>query len=160
MSVQVYENLVYPNKGELVEAIRQYSSRDQSKTSVRLYQVTARVYSPHKFEKDDFSDYRSWIKSLNLLPTGYDICPKMWGMFYESNDVCKPHTHPEYDWAVIHYLSMDEGCGMLGTYNDVIEPKDDMMVIMPGDCSHYVLPAENIEAERILIVFNLIKDYK
>jgi hypothetical protein len=154
LSVQVYENVVYPHKEELVEAIKKYSSRDQSKTSVRLYQVTAKVYSPHKYDRDDFAEYLDWLQTLDILPSK-KVCPKMWGMHYESNDVCKPHMHDTYGWAAIHYLDVDEGCGMLGTIDEVIEPKNDMMVIMPADYYHYVLPAENPEAQRVLMVFNM-----
>jgi len=154
MSLQIYENVVYPHKEDLVEAIKKYSSRDQNKTNVQLYNVTAKVYSAHEYNRDDFIEYLDWLQTVDILPSK-KVRPKMWGMHYESNDVCKPHVHNTYGWTAIHYLEVDEGCGILETTHESIEPQNDMMVIMPADYCHYVLPAENPEAQRVLMVFNM-----
>lgn len=149
---------MYPESESLIDLIKEKSSRDQSKTSVKLHVTTANVYSPHKLGSEDFSDYSSWLHTLEIIPENYSICPKIWGKFYDNGEqTCNPHNHPEYEWAVIHYLSVDKDCGMLGVENELIEPKDNMMVVMSGDCVHYVLPADEPEAKRVLMVFNLIK---
>jgi hypothetical protein len=148
----VLKNICYPESERLVSNILEYASVDQSKTNVDLSYVTARVYSAHRQNRNDFDDYVNWLSEQDFME-GYDIEQNPWGIVYGPYDICSPHDHSDR-YAAIHYLKADGGCGLLGLQEDIIEPEDNLLVLIPPKMSHYVLPAENEDAQRICMVFN------
>ena len=151
--IEILENVICPLKQDLIAAIEKNATYD-GKSNVDTRLAKTRIYSPHKYNSQEFFPYIDWLETLNLSDKRCEDS-QVWGLTYTGGDYTRPHDHGHYRIAGIHYLVADEGCGVLQLDGSIIEPKEDMIVLSPGYLKHGVLPAENPEARRICVVFNL-----
>lgn len=149
------DSYVYPDSTRLISIIETFASRDPNTHTVDSYKATSRIYSD-----EELIPYMEWINDLHLMGDSYRIpnVNYVWGMTYDPEDYTKPHDHPRIDYTGIHYLVADEGCGVLVVNDQIIEPKENDLILMKGNVYHGVLPAENDKAKRICVVFNLVRD--
>lgn len=152
--ISIHENHVYPEQVNLISEIEEWASYNQEKTNVDLRKAYAKVYSAHKYHRETFQSYMEWINSLNLGFGNVLNTAQIWGMVYDASDKTMPHQHPEFEYAGIHYLEADEGCGKLYVNHEEIIPKPNMIVVCHGWDYHWVMPAENPNAKRVAMVFN------
>lgn len=152
--IEILKNVVCPLKETITSLIEKHATRD-GKSNVDKELALTRIYSPHKYNLPDFEPYIDWVHTLGFSEKRAE--PSMvWGLTYIGDDFTYPHDHNPYRITGIHYLRAEEGCGLLQFPETVIEPEEDMIVTAPGWKMHSVLPAENPEARRTCIVFNLL----
>jgi hypothetical protein len=140
-------------------------SYDKEKLKEKLGNVNATSsayifhYTTVGFE-DLFSVVERKIKTIWNFPYTYLIY-QYWFSIYSKGDSSAVHNHGWIDLACVYYASVPEGSAPLViptiTGNISITPKPGMLVVMPGNCEHFV-PSSEHEGERIVVAMNIIRD--
>lgn len=154
MDVEILHNVVCPVKDHITTLIEKHAKRD-AKSKISQEVARARVYYPYNHDLSEFNPYIDWLHTLSLSEKRCDP-ERIWGLTYAGEDYTHPHHHEGYRITGIHYMRAEEGCGLLQFNDDVIEPKEDMIVLAPGWKRHAVLPAEDPKARRTCVVFDLL----
>jgi hypothetical protein len=89
------------------------------------------------------------------------VVDHFWFAIYNKGDSSKVHDHGWVDLACVYYASVPANSSPLivpSIGKDItITPKTGMLVVMPGNCDHYVPKSEH-EGERIIVAINMIKN--
>ena len=87
---------------------------------------------------------------------------EVWGGIYGQGESAAPHSHQPYIWSWCYYVKAPEGCSPIifprhqldeKGKDEIIQPKDDMLVVFPGSKVHKV-PKSEIKEERVMIAGN------
>jgi hypothetical protein len=84
-----------------------------------------------------------------------------WFAIYSKGDSSNIHNHNAVDLACVYYANVPKNSAPLvitdDTENISIDPKEGMLVVMPGRCNHMVPKSEHEEGERIIVAMNVMK---
>ena len=82
------------------------------------------------------------------------ILHDMWVNIYEKGDHTVLHNHFPFDYSCCYYVDIEENSSPIMFPPGLeIFPKNDMLVVFPGNLYHEVLPTN---AKRIVITMNLV----
>jgi len=108
-----------------------------------------------------FSIVENKVNSIRFEPYTYFV-HHYWFAIYGKGDSSTVHNHRVVDLACVYYASAPKNSAPLIITNDTgnisINPKDGMLVVMPGYCNHMVPKSEHEEGERIIVAMNVKKD--
>ena len=140
------------------ETIIQYRKKNpkSNKSNVKAWHSE---YSTHELTRcfDDINR-RILIECNNISNSFNDIKDRlrlfnMWVNIYEKGDRTVLHNHSPTDYSCCYYVDIEENSSPIKfPPNLEIFPKNDMLVIFPGNLDHEVLPTNG---KRILIAMNL-----
>lgn len=153
------------DKDTLIKKIREESTRDQSKTTIRLHIAYSKIFQPWKNgQKEDLEPTRKiFSQKVSEILNGNYVCKRdIWGLDYDNGEGTKLHDHYANgvnQYSAIYYLVADEGCGSLCFNNPwiEIEPKPNMFLLFDASVPHGVLPAVNKTARRTCLAMNIRK---
>ena len=95
-------------------------------------------------------------QEIDPYPTGETYCTDCWGAIYKTGERTDPHAHWPSLWSFVYCVDACPKCSPLvfPGAGRAIKPNTGLIIIFPGDVSHYV-PKQECEHNRVIISGNI-----
>ena len=151
---------VYPNaesmKPILTNIIQEQGDQQKYETNVKAHMTTWDMYKNEYFKLIIEFAIETLKKEVDPYPTGETYCTDSWGAIYKPGERTDPHAHWPSLWSFVYYVDACPKCSPLvfPGAGRAIKPNTGLIIIFPGDVSHYV-PKQECEHNRVIISGNI-----